>query len=365
MTVAREPCVVVAEIGSNHDGDVALAHALIDVSADAGAGAVKFQLFRAATLYPSNCGTIPGPDGQPIDFYSELEQSEMPTGWLPELVSHALDRGIEPICSPFDEELATVAVDAGMTRVKIASPELTHLPLLRHVARLGRPVVLSTGMSTLGDIEESLAALDEAPGVTLLHCVTAYPCPEEDANLAAITTLRAAFARPTGLSDHTLDPVAAPAVAAALGAAFIEKHITTSRSRAGLDHSFAIEPDELRDLVTAVRDVTSIDIGDRLPYVADRFGASRVQRLLGDPRKHVVPSEAALAATDRRALHARADIAPGEPLGPHNVGVLRGERNLPAGLHPRWLATVVGATAQRPIPYGHGITWDALLTRLP
>jgi N-acetylneuraminate synthase len=354
---------VAAEAGSNHDGDEEQAHALIDAAADAGAGAVKFQLFRAATLYPRNCGTVPAPDGRSIDFYRELEQNELPPSWLASLVEHCVDRGVEPLCSPFDEELADRCLEAGMTRLKIASPEITHLPLLRHVAALGCPVILSTGMSTLGDIEEALEALSGAPEVTLLHCVTAYPCPEEEANLAAITTLRTSLGCAVGLSDHTVDPVAAPMVAAAIGATFIEKHMTTSRDRSGLDHSFSVVPEELADLVRGVAEVTRLEEAERLPYAQRHLGVARVQTLLGDPRKRVTASESLLAGTDRRALHALEDIPVGAVLTDQNVGVLRGERNLPPGMHPRWLESVLGATAQRPIAYGHGIVWDDLLVR--
>ncbi|HEY8059221.1 MAG TPA: N-acetylneuraminate synthase family protein [Acidimicrobiales bacterium] len=362
MSWSGSRAYVIAEAGSNHDGDLAQAEKLVDVAADAGADAVKFQLFTAAGLYPANCGPVDLGAG-PEDFFAVLEKASLPTAWLGPLRERAADHGIDFLCSAFDAPTTEVVATLGVPVFKIASPELTHLDLLRRTASQGRPVILSTGMASLGDVEEAVAVLVAAgaPDVALLQCTTAYPTPPEDANVAVVATLASAFGVRAGLSDHTLDPVAAPMLTVAVGGSVIEKHVTLSRALPGPDHPFAIEPNELSALVEAVREVEAVDPADRLAHTRDRLGDQVVDRLLGSPRKTVAPSEAEMARCDRRSLHALVDLVPGDTLGPDNVGVLRGERNLRPGLHPRYAAVIHGAPVRRPVAYGEGLEWADVL----
>lgn len=353
---------VIAEAGSNHDGDRAQAEKLVDVAADAGADAVKFQLFTAAGLYPANCGAVDLGTG-PEDFFAVLEKASLPAEWLAPLQARAADRGIDFLCSAFDEATTDVVAALGIPVFKIASPELTHLDLLRRTAGHGRPVILSTGMASLGDIEEAVAVLVAAgaPEIALLQCTTAYPTPPEDANVAVVATLASAFGVRAGLSDHTMDPTAAPLVTASVGGTVIEKHVTLSRSLPGPDHPFAIEPSELAALVEAVRKVEAVAPEARLDHARGVLGPEVVDCLLGSPRKVVAPSEAEMARCDRRSLHALADLEAGDVLGPENVGILRGERNLRPGLHPRYAPVVFGTPLQRPVAYGQGVEWADVL----
>lgn len=356
-------CFVIAEAGSNHDGRLDQARELIDVAAQAGADAIKFQLFTAEQLYPPNCGIVQTPSGED-DFFALLQRLELPTEWLPELQAHCDRRGILLLFSVFDPDSARAAA-LWSPAFKIASPELTHLELLREVARYRRTVILSTGMSNLGEIEESLGVLGGAgaAGVALLHCVTAYPAPLADCNLGVIPTLAAAFGVPVGWSDHTLDPIAAPQVAVALGACIVEKHFTLSRTLSGPDHPFAIEPAELRSMVRVIRDLDARLMESRLEQVTDALGPQLVEELRGHPVKRVAESEALLAAVDRRSLHALQDIPAGDTLSESNVGVLRGERNLRPGLHPRHWVHLRGVRAARSIKQGEGVVWDDVLVR--
>lgn len=356
-------CFVIAEAGSNHDGRIDQARELIDVAALAGADAIKFQLFTAEHLYPSNCGVVSTPSGEE-DFFALLERLEMPLEWIPELQEHSARRGILLLFSVFDADSARAAAEC-TSAFKIASPELTHLDLLRDVARYRRPVILSTGMSGLGEIEESVAVLRSggAAGVALLHCVTAYPAPPSDCNLDVIPALASAFRVPVGWSDHTLDPTVAPQVAVALGACIVEKHFTLSRTLAGPDHPFAIEPGELTSMVERIRDLDARPLDARMERVTDAIGVELVEELRGQPMKRVAPSEALLAAVDRRSLHALEDISEGDLLGESNVAVLRGERNLRPGLHPRHWPDLRGVRATRSIRRGDGIVWDDVLVR--
>lgn len=260
------PVYVVAEAGSNHEGDLGRALDLIDIAAEAGADAAKFQLFRADRLYP------PGPEREAVRPY------ELPPAWLPDLAGRCADRGIDFLCTPFDEE----AVDLLAPHVpafKVASYDLTNEPLLRKVGSTGKPILLSTGASTDYEcikIDMWLHASFKSP-VILLQCTAAYPAPIETLNLRALEDLPKLWTL-RGLSDHSLDPILAPVMAVALGACVIEKHFKLPDST-GPDAAFAVDPDGLAAMVRAIRNA---------------------EKALGSGVKEVLPVEEALRRTARR-----------------------------------------------------------------
>jgi sialic acid synthase SpsE len=360
-----ERTFLIAEIGSNHNRDPEMARQLIEAAAEAGWDAVKFQLFKAEWLYPSNCGVVATPVG-PVDFFATLRDAELSPDWIPELQRSASSCGLTFLCTPFDEA-AVQALDArDVPALKIASPELNHLPLLRAAARTRRPLLCSTGISTLADIEEALQtirAVEPAAQIALLQCVTAYPTPEDQSNLAVIETLRRAFGVSVGYSDHTMDPDVVPAVAVAAGACLIEKHVTLRRDLKGPDHAFAIEPAEMRRLARAVRELDEIAPGERLPTVARRAGEARVRAILGHGRKEIMPCEAELYPCDKRSIHALRDLAAGTILDDGAIRIVRSERNLTPGLHPRHWDEVLGARLNRAVARGQGLRWEHLLQR--
>ncbi|HEY3272826.1 MAG TPA: N-acetylneuraminate synthase family protein [Methanocella sp.] len=241
-----EPCFIIAEAGSNHDGRLAQAKRLIDIAAGAGADAVKFQSFRAEKLFNevSHKGVV--------DMLTAMEVQE---SWHGELRDYAKGKDIVFLSSAFDEKTADMLDRLGIPAHKIASYEMTHAPLLEHVARQGKPIILSTGMATEKEIGESLKAI-EATGnrqVALLHCVSQYPATPENVNLRSMVSLKK-FGKPVGFSDHTLN-IYAPVAAVALGACIIEKHFTISRLIPGPDHPYALEPDALKAMVSGIREV--------------------------------------------------------------------------------------------------------------
>lgn len=252
-----EPCYVIAEAGANHNRDLDVARRLIDAAADARADAVKFQTYSGRTMYSTKT--------PPFEYLGELgvkpahellEEISLPRDWQPVLAAHCRDRGIEFLSTPFDRQAVDELDALGVAAFKIASFELVDLPLLRYAAKTGRPLLLSTGMAHLGEIEE---AIDAARGagceqVALLQCASLYPAPPAIMNLRTIPAMQAAFGVPVGLSDHTLGIHVAMA-GVALGASVVEKHFTLDRSMTGPDHPFAVEPGELRDLVAHIRDV--------------------------------------------------------------------------------------------------------------
>lgn len=332
------PAFVIAEAGSNHNGDIRTAFALIDAAAAAGADAVKFQTFRADALVARTSHPIAtltdefGKFGKTV--HEMFVKAEMPLAWLPKLRDRAGERGIMFLSTPFDEESADTLAGLGMPAFKIASYEVVHLPLLRHTARFGRPMLLSTGMASLGEIEDALAAVrgEGNDQVAIFHCPIGYPVPPAHVNLAVMDTLAQTFGVPVGLSDHTTG-VAIPIGAVARGATLIEKHFTLDNSQHGPDHGFAINPDELAALVAGVR---------------------AVEQSVGDPRKVCLPSEQLHYVRGRRSLFVSADVAAGEVIRREQIVVLRPG----VGLAPRYLDTIAGRPARRAMRAFEPITWD-------
>ena len=249
-----ESFYIVAEAGSNHNGSFDQALGLIDAAADARADAVKFQQFKAAKLYPKSAGASDYLN-TPRSIYDIIHDMEAPEDWVPRLAAHCRQRGLAFLSSPFDEESVDL-LNPWVPAFKVASYEMTHAPLLRHIARKGKPMIVSTGAAVLDEVVRSVEII-RAEGndqIVLLQCTAKYPTPLDAINARALVALREATGLPTGLSDHSRDPIIAPVVAVALGACVIEKHFTLSNRLPGPDHAFAVEPDELRTLVQRVRE---------------------------------------------------------------------------------------------------------------
>jgi len=335
-----EPTFVIAEAGSNHNGDHDLAKELIDVAAGAGADAVKFQTFRAEDMYVEESGEVEYLDDD-RSIYDIIESMEMPYEWIPELRDYCHDQGVQFLSTPFDERSARELKEY-VPAWKVASYTSSHIPFLEFLAGTDKPIIMSTGAHELDEVTESVDMLREAgvSGLVLLQCVAAYPTPLSDINVRVIKTLQEEFGVLAGLSDHTLDPVTAPAAAVALGANVVEKHFTLDNSMEGPDHEFALEPHELDRMVSAVRDT---------------------ETALGSTEKRVLDIEEELYEKARRAIQAVDEIDAGEEFTPENVKVLRpGERD--AGLHPKFYDEVIGETAARTVQKGRGIQWGDVET---
>ncbi len=333
---AGQPCYVIAEAGSNHNGDLSQALALIDVAAEAGADAVKFQVFKADKLYPPTAGKSDYL-GDDRSIYDIIQAMELPNGWLPRIVEHTRAAGLDFLCSAFDEG-AVDLIDPYVDAFKCASYEMNHTPLLAHMARIGKPILLSTGAATLDEVGEAVATVrSAAPGaglpLVLLQCTASYPAPLESAHLRVMTTLRETFGVWSGLSDHTADPITAPMAAVALGAMVVEKHYTLNKGLPGPDHAFALEPRELREMVQRIR---------------------AVEQALGSGVKAVDPAEQELRAFARRSVFSIRTIAEGEAFSRENTAVLR-RGKVPAGLEPREHPLIQGRPAARDVP-----AWQAL-----
>ena len=336
LNIGGNSTFVIAEAGSNHNGDLDRALSLVEAAADAGADAVKFQTFRADSLYVEDSGEVEYlTDDRSI--YKIVSEMEMPYEWIPTLHEHCDDNDVLFMSTPFDERSAD-ELEPYVPAFKVASYTMTHHPFLRYLAGKDLPLVVSTGAHDLSEVAESVSVLRTAGGseFALLQCVAAYPTPLDSINVRVVETLADEFGVPTGLSDHTADPVVAPSAAVALGASVVEKHFTMDKTLEGPDHQFALEPDELERMVGAIRATESV---------------------LGSGRKEVLDVEAELHAVARRAVHATAHIERGERLTKQNIAVLRSGRQ-ERGLAPKHFEDLVGRKATRTIHKSEGITWD-------
>jgi len=333
------PCFVVAEAGVNHNGSVDLAGRLTEVAATAGADAVKFQTFKAERLVTAaapkaryQTETTDAAESQ-LDMLRRLELSDDGHRML---VRTCAARGLAFLSTPFDEECADFLDGLGMAAFKIPSGEVTNLPFLAHVARKGKPLIVSTGMAGLGEVEAAVRTIQASGNhdIVLLHCVSDYPARAVDANLRAMATMRAAFGLPVGYSDHTMGlPVALAAVA--LGACVLEKHFTLDRALPGPDHRASLEPDELTALVEGVRTIESA---------------------LGHGRKTPAAGEASTAAVARKSLVAARPLAAGTVLTEASIAIKRPG----TGLAPAMLGTLIGRTLRQDVAADAVLTFEML-----
>jgi N-acetylneuraminate synthase len=344
--------LIIAEAGVNHSGSLETAIALVDAAADAGADVVKFQTF--------NANALAGHSARKADYQQRttdasesqlvmLQRLELPQSAHHALIARAKERGIEFLSTPFDDQSLEFLLSLHLPRIKIGSGDLTNAPLLHSVARAGAVLILSTGMATLGEIEEALGVLahgysdsNKAPGiaafraawrdpvarqrlalhVSLLHCTTEYPCPPEDVNLAAMATMRSAFQLPVGYSDHT-DGFEISLAAVAMGAGIIEKHLTLDRNAEGPDHAASLEPADFKRMVSAIR---------------------TIEGALGDGIKAPKDSEIGNIPVARKSIVAARPLQAGEVLGPADITTKRPG----SGRSPTEYWSLIGTATTRP-----------------
>ncbi|MFC1927490.1 N-acetylneuraminate synthase [Chloroflexota bacterium] len=336
------PCFIIAEAGVNHNGDVDLAKKLIDAAKDAGADAVKFQSFKAedvVTRTAEKAEYQKKTTGDKESQFAMIKKLELSAADLERLALHAQQKGIILLSTPFDRESADLLDGLSVPAFKIASGEITNLPLIRYIAKKGKPVILSTGMSTLGEIGQALQVIrsEGMKDIVPLHCVTSYPAKMEDVNLKAMETLRREFKLPVGLSDHSLG-ITIPIAAVALGACVIEKHFTLDKSLPGPDHQASLEPDELKQMVRAIRDV---------------------EKAMGDGNKMPTEEEKQVQKVTRRSIVAAVNIPEGTVITEAMLGIKRPG----TGVEPKYMEKVIGAVARCRIEQDEPLTMNKLEIR--
>jgi len=359
----RDP-LVIAEIGTSHGADPVKARELVAAAREAGAGCAKFQLIHAEEIIHPKTGIVPLPGGD-TSLYAAFQALETPLAFYAEIKEYAESLGLLFLCTPFGTRSARELASLRPALLKSASPELNHFPLLAELGATGLPLIVSTGVSRLGDVEAALEALGyperRAPeSILLLHCVTAYPAPPEDYNLRAMANLGAVLGLPVGVSDHSLDPLLVPLVALASGACAVEKHFTLSKAGGGLDDPVALTPAEFSAMAGALKAAAGSSAEGRLAEANARFGAERVRAVLGDGVKRLAPSERANYGRTNRSLHVMRAISRGEVISSEDIGILRTEKVLRPGLPPEFLAEAIGRRAARDIDDGEGLVWADL-----
>jgi sialic acid synthase SpsE len=352
--------LIIAELGTGHGADRARAAELIDAATEAGADCIKFQLVYADEILHPHTGMVALPGGS-VNLYDRFKQLEAPLDFFADMKEAVEKKGLLFLCTPFGVKSARDIRALQPSVLKIASPELNYTALLREVASYRLPVLLSSGVSTLSDIEQAYAMLSGVP-VCLLHCVTAYPAPPEDYNLRTLRTLSAIFGVPTGVSDHSMDAELVPSLAAALGVAAIEKHFCLSRNDAGLDDPIALDPSAFAVMARAVRTTehSAAEQGTEatLAAIKRERGEVAVNAALGDGVKRLAPSEKVNYARTNRSIHALRAIREGEIITREMITCLRSEKTLRPGLPPSWEEAIIGRTARTYIPAGEGVRFE-------
>jgi len=334
---AEAPCFIIAEAGVNHNGELETALKLVDAAVRAGADAVKFQTFQADKVASFNA---PKADYQ-VKATDELESQfemlrklELPRDAHYELQSFCRERNIIFLSTPFDEESVDFLDSIDIPLIKVGSGEITNFPLLHHIVEKGKPVILSTGMSSLAEVGQAVQQIQQVGNeqIVLLHCVSNYPANPLDTNLNAMATMCTAFRVPVGYSDHT-PGIEVALAAVALGACVIEKHFTLDCSMEGPDHKASLEPEDLKALVDGIR---------------------KVESALGNGIKEPAASEANTKAIARRSLIAARDIHPGQSLTTEDIDIKRPGTGLPPGMK----CYLLGLKAREHVPAGSILTME-------
>jgi sialic acid synthase SpsE len=333
-----EPVYIIAEIGSNFDGSLEQAKKLVDLAKEVGADAAKFQSFLPYKIiarkgFEHKSSFQAKWEKSVYEVYSD---AMLPRDWHRELARYCSEKGIHFLSSPYDREAVDLLDEIDVPAFKIGSGEITNLSFLEYIAGKGKPLIVGTGASTLGEIEEAVNTIRAAGNeeIVLLQCITNYPSPFEQAHIKAMVTLRQAFQVPVGYSDHSPGSVV-PLGAVALGACVIEKHFTFDKTRKGPDHPFAMDVIEMTSMI---RDIKLLE------------------KALGSPVKHVTPAETETVVLQRRSLFATVDIPAGTVITREMIEPLRPATGIP----PQHINLVVGRKARVNIPEGEPITWQQI-----
>ena len=319
---------IIAEAGVNHNGSIALAKKLIDVASEAGADAVKFQTFKAEKVVSKNApkAAYQKKTTDPTESQFEMiKKLELDVNAHKELMTYCKQKHIMFLSTPFDHDSIELLNDLGLEIFKIPSGEITNLPYLRHIGSLKKRVIMSTGMADIGEIEDALDVLITAgtpkKNITILHANTMYPTPMEDVNLRAMQTIACTFGCDVGYSDHTLC-IEVPIAAVAMGAKVIEKHFTLDKTMEGPDHKASLEPDELKAMVQAIRNI---------------------EKALGTGIKKPSPSERPNIEVARKSIVAARPIKKGELFTEENLTIKRPGN----GISPMRWDEIIGTEAQK------------------
>lgn len=363
--------LVIAEIGTSHQGSLEKAYELIDAAYEAGADVVKFQWVYADEILHPDTGFVNLPTGN-IALYQRFKQLECNIDFYKDCLAYVHKKNLLFSCSPFGIKSLNDLLSINPDIIKIASPELNHFPMLEELASYRKKqvergekaiaVILSSGVSKLRDIEKALEIIGKE-NVSLLHCITSYPAPENEYNLSLIQNLKNIFGIECGVSDHSLNPILVPALSVASGGTIIEKHITLSKKTSGLDDPVALEKEDFALMVHIFnQSITSIShYGEKLgknriiEQISEQFGIEKVNEVLGDGVKKLAPSEEKNYGRTNRSLHYMKDFPQGYVIKKEDLGVLRTEKVLSVGISPEFYNLLPGKKLSKKVISGQGV----------
>ena len=365
---------IIAEIGTSHEGAFEKACRLVDAAADSGVDTIKFQWVYADEILHPKTGFVQLPTGN-IPLYERFKQLECPVSFYKDIMDYVHSKGCKFCCSPFGLRSLRELLELKPDYVKIASPELNHYKMLEALRDWRQaqkekgdamvPVILSSGVSTLADIDKAVRIVGRE-GVSLLHCITSYPAPEDQYNIRLVSTLRDVLGIETGLSDHSLDPVLVPVLSTACGGTIIEKHFTLSRQTSGLDDPVALEPEAFALMVHTVHQTEAsfrhygqtVAMERTIEQLSEQFGRERVMTVLGDGVKRLAPAEEANYGRTNRSLHFMRAMKKGETAGEGDIAILRTEKLLTPGLSPEYYDLLIGKKITRDVEDGAGVQFE-------
>ena len=399
--------IIVAEIGTSHNGNLEKAFKMIDEAKEAGADIVKFQWVYAEEILHPDTGFVKLPTGN-IRLFDRFRELEVGRDFYASCSDYAHKKGLLFACSPFGLKSLEELLEIGCDAVKIASPEVNHLPMLEKISDCyGKiPIILSSGVSHLGDLEKAISILtkknpDFSPytkvngnlsALTLLHCITFYPAPEEEYNVRCVKTLGDVLGVPCGISDHSLDPVLVPVLSALMGGTMIEKHITLSRKTDGLDDPVALEGEQFALMSHCVHQTQAVinrfrkeedalnNLEDKAGYreqipdkaveygikqLSQEYDVERIYRVLGNGVKKLAASESANYGRTNRSLHYMRAMKKGETVRKEDIAVLRTEKVLTPGIAPEYQELVTGLILKTDVTNGQGVKLTDFTERDP
>lgn len=349
---------IIAEIGINFNGSIDNCYKMIDMSVEAGCDAAKFQIFSAKNLYPKSAGELDWKDDKEeysYDIFEAVEKFELPNEWIDKLIQYCEDRDIDFMASVFDMDGLNTMVDKGMKVIKLSSYTITNLPLIEAASKTMLPIIMSTGGATIGETEEAVnTVLKYHNNLTILHCSIQYPTKLEDVNMGVMDTFAKVFPNiKIGYSDHTEEPSDAPVQSIYLGGSVVEKHITLDKQMKGPDHFFALEPEELKKMVTDIRDA-------EISYKNKNFKIDKV--IYGISEKICHEHEKYLRDFCYMTLFSKRNIKKGEIISVGDISILRAGKK-EKGLEPKFLELFKNnqVTASKDINFEDPIQWESIL----
>lgn len=355
-TFSNKKVLLIAELGTAHNASFIKAKQLIDAAQDAGADAVKFQIVYADEILHPKTGTVKLPSGI-IPLYESFKRLEVDFAFFEKLAEYCEQKSLMFSASSFGRRSTEELFRLNPCFIKVASPELNYIQLLEQISQKNFPVILSSGISTLSDIELSIETLKKnlKADVALLHCITSYPAPAEEYNLSLLKNLSNIFGIALGVSDHSKDKYLVPLLSMTCGSCIVEKHFCLSNKDSGLDDKIALNAKDFYDMAKAIRDCekfSSDKIIEKLLNLG--FDKNKIKRTLGSGKKVLAKSEKENYGRTNRSIHYMNDLKAGHILTEKDLAILRTEKILSVGEHPKMLEYFLGAVLQKDVKAGSG-----------